>query len=769
MFSADTRESIAKMVENVYYDGVQSRNVQNTNHKEYDLMFRGRAATPRKGPWKDSANLHVQMPYWLVDSIHVRLMISIWNQTPLVVPFWEEDDDQKKARRAAHLIEWNLQPKRMHARPKWARSSKIRLIHGCSVAIMSYHTDYFSYREQSGETQDVPQTDPKTNLPIMGSDGPVMRKVKADPIRRKKIKYQGPVLHPLEFDDTVVPMECMNLQPLTLSNPGGAGNVIVRQHERLSMMTKKVRSGAYAFMFDDEEAVEQTDDGEGSGARDREWWINHAPDQTRSGSGHGSENTSRERQQERLEGRNRSISARRRPTERPNPDFEILTYFGPYEDPDTDQEEEMVFFVCLDPLVFLGGFYLSDYYWQSERPLLEWHYQTVSNRFYSMGVCEIAAPLSAELDTIHNLRLDIGFATNLPFYFYRSTTGFNPNEVELRPFKGIPVEDPRDFVFPQVQNVTSFYEREETLLLTLVERVMGVTDLFLGVSPTTGASARHATGFVGTQQEAEARMSEIISQDADTFAAMCRMIYNLEMQYGPEERAFRLEGEESPIIYKGMTRDDFWLEGVYDFRVGANAGSFSHTIKQQQAKAALEVARSSPITNQNPGFIWEAEKMFYDSISVDYKRLIGEKEVIAGRDPVKPDEENWQMSQYILGDGVPVPVHPQDDDNDHTQKHMAFTQSPFYQQAGRPNQQGIFNHIQQHNAQMQQKQQQIQAQAMQNMQQGGGRAMGQGQGADPMNRAMAQVAGVNPSSSVQQAYVAQQGPPQNGAAGGGNR
>lgn len=35
-----------------------------------------------------------------------------------------------------------------------------------------------------------------------------------------------------------------------------------------------------------------------------------------------------------------------------------------------------------------------------------------------------------------------------------------------------------------MQNVTSFYHQEEQLLYSLVERVLGITDLFLGVSPT---------------------------------------------------------------------------------------------------------------------------------------------------------------------------------------------------------------------------------------------------------------------------------------------
>ena len=38
-----------------------------------------------------------------------------------------------------------------------------------------------------------------------------------------------------------------------------------------------------------------------------------------------------------------------------------------------------------------------------------------------------------------------------------------------------------DAQFAAMSNVTSFYAQEEQMLYTLVERVVGVTDLFLGI------------------------------------------------------------------------------------------------------------------------------------------------------------------------------------------------------------------------------------------------------------------------------------------------
>ena len=472
----------------------------------------------------------------------------------------------------------------------------------------------------------------------------------------------------------------------------------------------------------------------------KEGWIASAPAQDRSATGFGGENQSRARQQDLTEGRSRSLMGRRTPRGRPNPEFEILTWFMPIgtEIDGEDEESECVFFVSYKHKKLVGAYLLSDIYWINERPLLELHYQRVgANRINSMGVCEISKHLSAELDTIHNMRVDVGFATNLPFFFYRATSSVNPRKIELKPMKGVPVDDINDVRFPQMQNVTSFYNQEEQLLYTLIERVMGVTDLFLGMSPSSGAAARHATGFVGTQQEALARTSEVLSQDAEAFAFLCRTVYNMELQYGPQERAFRLLGERGPISQK-MLRNDLWMRGEYDFRLGANAGMYSAQIGQERANALLQFAAQNPLVMQDPGRFWEASVEYLLSIGFpNPERFIGPKEAVSLGDPLDQDEENGQMVQYLFGNGVPAKVHPSNDDQAHLEELIAFMGSEEYNLLGRPNFAALSAHGQSHQQQMQQKLQQQQQQAAMAAQQQAGGQPGQqgsqGQAEQPTN------------------------------------
>ena len=711
-FDEETMAEIAHSTVIEYEEAVRARTEWNNKHQLYEDMFRGRLPA-REGPWEGSADLHVQAPYWLVDSINVRLMLSTWNQVPQVTANVEEEDDIEVADRAAKLVEWHLGPNRMNARERWGRASKVRLIHGASVSLITYVLDTYRYR-LAVEAVDMPQFGPDGEL-VLDVDGyPDFRRGEEENMQ-EGVYYQGPVIQPLEFDDFVLPIGAMNAQPKRPSNPGGAEWCTTRQYEVMTLMFQKALKGfggapAYSDM-------PNTDGDEG-----REWWKAHAPGQDRISN---TENDRRVRQQDDREGMNRSQQQKR-----DNPEYEVLTRFGTYPDPITGEDEEMVFFVCRHPEIYLGGFYLSDYYWKGERPLLELHYQKVGTRFYSMGVMEIVQHLSAEIDTIHNMRIDVGFATNMPYFFYRAASGFDPDEIELRPLKGVPVDDPKDFVFPQMQNVTSFYNQEETLLYTLIERVMGVTDLFLGVSPTRGASARHATGFVGTQQEAEARKSEISNQDAEAFGFLAKMIYNMELQFGPPERTFRLQGEgQDEPVGLTLSREDLWFRGEYDFTLGANYGSYSQMQKQQQSQAVLDLAGSSPLINQDPVRRWEAEAFYLRSIGIRRPEVfIGPKEALPVGSPTKPPEEAAQMDQFKFGIGKAAPIHPSDNDDEHIEFEMEYLRGNIFRALGEPNREGHMAHIQAHQDAKMSKMQQAQMAQMQAMmggqQNGGGQAPG---------------------------------------------
>lgn len=719
----DRRDELANMAFHVYDAGVRSRDIWNSNHLKYDQMLRGQVNdfNPREGPYPNSANFHVQAPFWLISAINTRLMQFVWNQQPLVAGEWQEPTDKEVAHKAARRVEWNLQDSRMAARDKWSRLSKIRLTHGVSVGFVTYAHTKYRFRIY-GPEQALQVMRKKNGDIVFEDDGvtPVMEEPERAIDIEERTKYRGPVLQVKEWDDVVVPVGAGNLQPNDEDNPGGATEVTIRSWEPLSLMLRKERDGAYADMLTDETEEE---------------WLDARPSQDLSG---GANNTDRERQQDASEGMDRSYDiSYREHRDKDDPRYEILTHFGPIEIEDEDgnmEMEEAVIFTCVEPRRTLGVFRLSDILWSGRRPLIDLHYELVSTRFYSMGICEIIWHLSDELDTIHNMRIDVGFATNMPFFLYRATSTFNPDEITLRPFKGIAVANTSDIVFPNLQGKDTFYYNEEQMLLSYIERVFGITDLFLGVSPTRGAAARTATGFLGSQQEGLARLSEIAAQDAISFSMFCKLVYELEMQYGPEERNFRLHGE----VNEELTRDDLWFRGTYDFRLGANVGMFSQSAQVQNAQHIMAIAERSPLTNADPGRRWEVEAQMYRALNktqAEIEAIIGRKESVSAGEAKPQALENSEMASFKYGVGVPAPVHPDDNDMESLQEIIEFLQSPDYLALGSPNRLAFDRHLQAHGMAMQQKREAPPPGDEAGQQQQGP----PGQGADTQTRALAQI------------------------------
>jgi hypothetical protein len=733
--SDEELERISEVIAQLYQDEVQQRTRWNTDHVLYDEMYRGQINEEREGPWENSANLHVQMPYWLVDSISARQAMAIWEQQPLVGGWATEDDDQKPLADAQRLIRMHMDPKRMNAFERWCVISRTRNIHGLGVGYLPYVKEDYVYRRLKAQGEvtfalnpdGTYQLDEETNEPI--------RVQEATFALARDEKYHGPIIVPVGWEDVLSPISGGNLQPQGPSNPHGSSFVFLRQWEPLSLMWKK-RQGSYTYLLDDAEMQK------------REFWLEAARSQDRSSSLTG-DNNRQARNQDLQEGRNRSLKGRRKPQGKADPEFENLFCFMPWTIPNEEGEEEdlecLFFFNCETKKV-MGAFLLADINFRNRRPLLELHFQKVEDRINSMGVMEICKHLSAELDTLHNLRLDVGFATNMPYFFMKASSVINPENIVLKPLSPIPVEDPKDITFPPTVNVTTFYYQEEQMLFTIVERVMGVTDLFLGVSPTRGAASRHATGFVGTQQEALARMTEIIHRDAIAFSFMCHLIYEGEMQFGPDWRRFRVAGKESASTVK-LNKHQLWLRGEYDFTVGANAGMYSQMIQQQRAQALVMHAQTNPLIMQDMGRWWEVSRDYIHSIGYpDPERFIGQREALPQASPLTQDEENGQMAQFAFGNGVPAPVNPNDNDQEHLQKLMEFVRSEEYAGMKSPNFPAFMAHTQLHMRQMEQKQQMQQAQAMAAA--GGGEGGPEAGGASPTALNVAQLSGMGAAGQM---------------------
>lgn len=293
-----------------------------------------------------------------------------------------------------------------------------------------------------------------------------------------------------------------------------------------------------------------------------------------------------------------------------------------------------------------------------ERPYFKIDFHKRAGQDYGIGIIEMVHPLSKEMDAIHNLRLDYGMISTMPFGFYRPTSSIDPTIVELEPGALIPVDDPqRDVYFPNLGNRTAFGFQEEAALQTMVERLTGVNDMLLGNLSGAQGATRTATGARALLGESNTNLNVSLRRLGRGWRQALQYMLHMLQQRIPKGLSFRVTGESGNDYWRYIQSQSD-IQGDFDFEVSNNSENSNPSIQQEIATQVLQLALN-PLLIQtgivSQGNIYEAVKSHLKAQGVkDFARYI-----------TKPPE--WQTTltpeteaNRILR-GMPVPVTPEMD------------------------------------------------------------------------------------------------------------
>jgi hypothetical protein len=283
---------------------------------------------------------------------------------------------------------------------------------------------------------------------------------------------------------------------------------------------------------------------------------------------------------------------------------------------------------------------------------------------YGMGLAEILHPISVEMDAMHNMRIDFGLLSTMPFGFYRPTSSIDPETIQLEPGALIPVDNPQtDVVFPQLGNRTAFGAQEEGALQALVERLTGVNDLSLGVLSGSQGATRTATGARALVGEMSANLDVFLRRLNLGWKQVLEHCIDLLQQRLPIDYCYRVTGDYNAQYWKKVnSREE--IRGDFDIEVSPNSASSNQQILEQRAMEILQLT-SNPLDIQL-GIISPLER--YEAIKNALKAR-GVKEVSKYiRKPAEitrllsPEEE---ANRILRGLEVPVDMNAD---------HMGFVQ-----------------------------------------------------------------------------------------------
>ena len=225
--------------------------------------------------------------------------------------------------------------------------------------------------------------------------------------------------------------------------------------------------------------------------------------------------------------------------------YEVIEFYGPYDFGDGPVPALMAFnphhkiLLRLEPYPYRYG----------RAPYIDFKIFPRANFFWGRSVCDILKPAQEELTAMHNMRADAIMRTIAPPILRRFGSKYDPETTPWKPGGIIDVNDPAELVEMNLRDVPSSLFAHEQDTLAFVERVTGMSDYFMGRSPSQN---RTATEVNRVTSEGLARMDVSVSRFQRSMRRLAWVIWWLLYQYRPYIDMFEAEDQSMMITKQEM-------------------------------------------------------------------------------------------------------------------------------------------------------------------------------------------------------------------------
>jgi len=259
-------------------------------------------------------------------------------------------------------------------------------------------------------------------------------------------------------------------------------------------------------------------------------------------------------------------------------------------------------------------------FYSGKFPFVKFFYELTDDRWFShRGIPELIEDIVKEIDIQHMQKIDYGTLVNSPMFMFRAGQ-VGENTTQFLFGQGIPVQgmqDLKDILQPinaHNPNVELSYEREQLLLETKVQELVGQTDTSLN-SFINRRQPRTAEE-VATQNAA---MMQVFGLDADmfreSFGDLINWIWELFCQYGDDEVVFSYFGENG---YENIRLGREEVQGKYKITVRGNDQNTNPSVRQGKAAFVLnDVYGAFKMGLASPQAVMSARKRAYQEMDID--------------------------------------------------------------------------------------------------------------------------------------------------------
>lgn len=300
--------------------------------------------------------------------------------------------------------------------------------------------------------------------------------------------------------------------------------------------------------------------------------------------------------------------------------------------------------------------YLEERWPHQRRPLAEAHYLRVSDRWYSIGMAELLAPIHVEVNAIINLVNEAQELINRPWFGYvPSALQVDPETLEtLEPGQGIPISDPNGLVFPKFpQQPLANLSAMDSLLL-FADRLT-VSPQSVGSNQTRNAP-RTARGTLALLSEAGIKTDMFITAlQRGGWREVIHQIHGLEAAFGDEEKYYYVTGEQQA---RKITQKE--MAGRFMYRFSGNSVNTNREVMRNLAQVRYATLGQDPLylqdLNARQNLVKDFLRWFGEGVDIDKvtPRLPGESGM---RSPLPPATGISMMKQGERLDAHPMEQH----------------------------------------------------------------------------------------------------------------
>jgi hypothetical protein len=612
-------EGIGVKMVNIWQRGNADRTVWLERQKTYLASWDEHLVNDTEGPFGGQSNLHIPMPFIVSKTMHARFLQALLQQDPPFSVKARNEGSIDRVQNVSDVMRYNLVDWCNYNKGIDATADKFVwewVTTGVGLMKARWDCKYTRYI-------DVVPTK-KKGVPVIKTIDGKQQAIPTIKVEEKEVAVTKKVFEGAVYDP---------IHPEHLLIVGGGGDPdiadLVQHHyfltasEMWTMVDRKIFN---------EDAVKQTlQGGENK--------------QSPSSSGSLSDQ------------RTRNAGSTSVDNEQDLDRYEVLECYLSYDVDGSGINSEIVVWVHKGTNAVLRATYLHRISKAGERPFIKADFHLRADQEYGVGIVELLYPLSQEMDAMHNMRIDAGLMSTMPFGFYRATSGIDPSVIKFEPGSLIPVDNPAtDVFFPNLGNRTVFGMQEEQAIQSMIERLTSISDLNLGLINGQGAT-RTATGARAVVGEASSNLDVHLRRLNRGWKKLLRYSLHMLQQRMPAGLAFRVTGDDGQNYWKTMASTDD-IAGDYDIEISANSSTSNQQIQQQNAQDVLQLV-SNPLAIQmgcvGPGQFFEACKAVLISRGIkDWSKYLQKPQ---GYDRIYTPLQ--EMDMVLMG--IDVPIAPNSD------------------------------------------------------------------------------------------------------------